>query len=229
MLRFAVFASGNGSNLQAIIDAVKEGSIQAELALVFSDNRKAFALKRAEAAGIKTLCLERKDYATPQSYDRDITIYLKEHKIDFVVLAGYMRLLTPFFLKQYPQKILNVHPSILPAFKGVKAIKDTFTYGCKVAGVTIHFVDDKMDHGPIILQEAFKLTEKETLESLEERVHKVEHKLYPRAVALFVDGRLKIKGRRVAILDKPADRSAAAEPILAEGTTPPVESSDSGL
>ena len=211
MLRFAVFASGNGSNLQAIIDAVKKGAIKAELAFVFSDNRKAFALKRAEAAGIKTLCLARKDYASPQSYDRDIMIYLKEAKIDFVVLAGYLRLLTPFFLKEYPQRVLNVHPSLLPAFKGIQAIKDAFTYGCKVAGVTVDFVDEKMDHGPIILQEGFKVAEKETLESLEARIHKVEHKIYPKAVALFAEGRLKIKGRRVKILDKPAIRPAAAK------------------
>ena len=203
MQRFAVFVSGNGSNLQAIIDAVKQGDIQAELALVFSDRHKAYALKRAEAAGIKTLCLERKDYATPQSFERQILIYLKEYQIDFLILAGYMRILTPFFVKQYEQKILNIHPSLLPAFKGAKAIKDTFTYGAKVAGVTVHFVDDKMDHGPIILQETFKLTEKETLESLEERVHAVEHKLYPKAIALFAEGRLKIKGRKVRVLDKP--------------------------
>ena len=218
MLRFAVFVSGNGSNLQAIIDAVKKGAIKAELVLVFSDNHKAFALKRAAAAGIKTLCLERKDYTSPQSYDRDIMICLKEGRIDFVVLAGYMRLLTPFFLKEYPQKILNVHPSLLPAFKGIQAIKDTFTYGCKAAGVTIHFVDEKMDHGPIILQEGFKLTEKENLESLEARVHKIEHKLYPKAIALFAEGRLKIKGRRVKILDKPACPAGgpAARPAVQE-------------
>lgn len=228
MLRFAVFASGNGSNLQAIIDAVNKGAIKAELSLVFSDNHKAFALKRATTAGIKTLCLERKGYISPQSYDRDIMIYLKEAKIDFVVLAGYMRLLTPFFLKEYPQKILNVHPSLLPAFKGIQAIKDTFTYGCKVAGVTVHIVDEKMDHGPIILQEGFKLTEKETLESLEARVHKVEHKLYPKAIALFAEGRLKIKGRRVRILDKPAcpagrpaSHPAAPEPAPAVEPVPP--------
>ncbi len=220
MLRFAVFASGNGSNLQAIIDAVKKGVIKAELALVFSDNRKAYALKRAETAGIKTLCLTRKDYATPQSYDRDIMIHLKEAKIDFVVLAGYMRLLTPFFLKEYPEKILNVHPSLLPAFKGIQAIKDTFTYGCKVAGVTVHIVDEKMDHGPIILQEGFKVTEKETLESLEARIHKVEHKIYPKAVAFFAEGRLKIKGRRVKILDKPAGRAET------QGTAPAADTEE---
>lgn len=203
-MRFAVFVSGNGTNLQAIIDAVKRGEIKAELALVFSDKRKAYALTRAQEAGIKTLCLVRKDYATPQSYERDIVIYLKEAGIDFIVFAGFMKVLSPFFVKAYPNKILNVHPSLLPAFKGARGIKDSFTYGAKVAGVTIHFVDDKMDHGPIILQQAFKVSEKETLASLEERVHEVEHKIYPKAIALFAEGRLKITGRKVKVLDKPA-------------------------
>ena len=203
MLRFAVFASGNGSNLQAIIDAVKEKVIHAELALVFSDRPKAYALTRAKLAGIRTLYLRRQDYATPQSYERDIVIHLKEHKIDFIVLAGYMKILTPFFIRTYRERILNVHPSLLPSFKGIQGIKDTFTYGAKVAGATVHFVDDKMDHGPIILQDSFKVDEDETLESLEEKVHKVEHKIYPRAIALFVDSRLQIRGRKVKVLDKP--------------------------
>jgi phosphoribosylglycinamide formyltransferase-1 len=202
-MRFAVFVSGYGSNLQAIIDAVNHKDIKAELALVFSDNRKAHALTRARDAGIKTLCLVRADYATPQSYERDIVIHLKEAGIDFVVLAGFMKILSPFFIKAFPNKIINIHPSLLPAFKGARGIKDSFTYGVKVAGVTVHFVDDKMDHGPIILQQGIKITEKETLESMEERIHKVEHKVFPRAVALFADGRLKIVGRKVVILDKP--------------------------
>ena len=202
-MKFAVFVSGNGSNLQAIIDAVKSGDIKAELALVFSDRRTAYALKRATEAGIKTLSLVRKDYATPQSYERDIVISLKEEGIDFIVFAGFMKVLSPFFIKTYPNGILNVHPSLLPAFKGARGIKDTFTYGTKVAGVTIHFVDDKMDHGPIILQQAFRVDKKETLKSLEARIHKVEHQIFPKAIALFVDGRLKIIGRKVQILDKP--------------------------
>ena len=202
-MKFAVFASGEGSNLQAIIDAVQSGIIKAELALVVSDRRKAFALKRAAAAGIKTICLVRKDYGTPQSYERDIVISLKEEGIDFIVLAGFMKVLSPFFIKTFSNKILNVHPSLLPAFKGSRGIKDTFTYGTKVAGVTVHFVDDKMDHGPIIAQQAFRLAPKETLKSLEERIHKVEHKIFPKAIALFADDRLKISGRTVHILDKP--------------------------
>jgi phosphoribosylglycinamide formyltransferase 1 len=203
-MKFAVFASGNGSNLQAIIDAVKAGEIQATLALVFSDNRKAFALKRAKDAGIPTLVLIRKDYATPQSFERDIIIQLKDMGIEFIVLAGYMKILTPFFIKQYPNQILNVHPALLPAFKGAHGIKDAFTYGVKVTGVTIHVVDDKMDHGPIILQDSFRVAENETLENLEERIHQMEHRIYPRAIALYVDGRLKVVGRHVKILEKPA-------------------------
>jgi len=202
MKNFAVFVSGSGTNLQAIIHAVKKGDIKAKLALVFSDKRKAFALKRAEAAGIKTLVLERKQYATPQSYERDIVIHLKQEGVDFIVLAGFMKVLSPFFIKEYPNKIMNIHPSLLPSFKGRKGIKDSFTYGVKVAGVTVHFVDDKMDHGPIILQEGFKVPERETLEQLEEKIHRVEHKVYPKAIALYVDGRLKIRGRRVKVAEK---------------------------
>ena len=202
-MKFVVFASGNGTNLQAIIEAVKNGQIKAELALVFSDRRKAMALKRAEEAGIKTLFLDPKHYATKQSYEREIIIRLKEEGIDFIVLAGYMRLLTPFFVKNYPAKILNIHPSLLPSFKGIAAIKDNLTYGSKVGGVTVHFVDEKMDHGPIIIQEAVKVAEDETLESFTEKIHKVEHRIYPKAVEMFVEGRLKIKGRAVRILEKP--------------------------
>jgi phosphoribosylglycinamide formyltransferase 1 len=201
-MKFAVFASGNGTNLQAMIDAVKAGEITAELALVFSDNRKAQALKRAEEAGIKTLALEKRDYATPQSFERDIVIYLREHEIDFIVLAGYMKLLSPFFIKEFPSQIINIHPSLLPSFKGIHGIKDTFTYGCKTAGITVHFVDDKMDHGPIIIQESIKVRDDDTLDTLTERIHELEHKTYPKIVQMHAEGRLKIKGRKVQILEK---------------------------
>lgn len=202
-MKFAVFASGNGSNLQAIMEAVKDGVIKAELALVFSDNPKAFALKRAYDAGIPTLVLRKKDYATPQSYDRDIVIHMKEAGIDFIVLAGFMKILTPFFIKQFPKRIINIHPSLLPSFKGRHGIKDTFTYGCKLAGITIHFVNEKMDNGPIIMQEAIPVQRDETLESLEERIHQLEHQVFPKAIALFADGKLKVSMRQVTIVDEP--------------------------
>lgn len=218
MLRFAVFISGSGTNLQAIIDAVKAGEIKgAELALVVSSNKKAYGLRRAEEAGIKTVVFDPKAYTNRQSVDRDIVIRLAQERIDFLVLAGYMRLLTPYFVKKFHRKILNIHPSLLPSFKGVAGIKDAFTYGCKTTGVTVHFVDEKMDHGPIILQDAVKIAENDTLETLEEKVHKLEHRLYPKAIALFAEGRLKIKGRKVEILDKPATPGVAVEEAAAPG------------
>ena len=201
-MKFAVFASGNGTNLQAMIDAVKAGEIKAELVVVFSDNKKAYALERAKAAGIKSFALSRKEYATPQSFERDIVIQLKEEGVDFIVLAGYMKILSSFFIKTFPQKIINVHPSLLPSFKGMEGIKDAFTYGAKATGVTVHFVDEKMDHGAIIIQESCKIGEDDTIETLTEKIHKIEHRVYPKAVALFAEGRLKIKGRKVHILEK---------------------------
>ncbi len=201
-MKFAVFASGNGTNLQRIIEAVKAGEITGELALVFSDKRKSLALKRAEEAGIPTLVLEYKDYTNKQSLERDLIIYLRRANIDFIVLAGFMRILSPYVIREYPDKILNIHPSLLPSFKGTTSVKDTLTYGCKVAGVTIHFVDDKMDHGPIILQDSVKVQEDDNLESLAEKVRQVEHKIFPKAIQLFIEGRLRIKGRKVKVLEK---------------------------
>ncbi len=202
-MKFAVFASGNGTNFQAIVDAVKKGEIKAELVLLFSDNRKAFAIKRAEEAGIKTLVVDPKSYTNKQSFERDVVIALKEEAIDFIVLAGYMRLLTAYFVKEFPKKIINIHPSLLPSFKGMEGIKDAFTYGAKTTGVTVHFVDDKMDHGPIIAQESLKILDSDTLESLSEKIHKIEHRIYPKVIQLFAEGRLRIKGRKVEILDAP--------------------------
>jgi phosphoribosylglycinamide formyltransferase 1 len=210
-MRFAVFVSGQGSNLQAIIDAVKKGAITADLALVISSNAKAFGLKRAEQAGIKTAVFDPKNYTNTQSVDRDMVILLKQEQIDFIVLAGYMRILTPFFIKNYHRKIFNIHPSLLPSFKGVHGIKDALTYGVKVTGVTVHFVDDMMDHGPIILQEALRIQPYETIHSLEEKIHKIEHRIYPKAIQLFVEGRLKIKTRKVMVLEKPGSPAEVKE------------------
>ncbi|MCK5215728.1 MAG: phosphoribosylglycinamide formyltransferase [Candidatus Omnitrophica bacterium] len=205
MLRFAVFVSGNGSNLQAIIDAVKRGDIKAELALVISDRENAVGLKRAEKEGFPARVFSPKDYTNRQSVDRDMVITLRNEKIDFIVLAGYMRLLTAFFVNKFPKKIINVHPSLLPNFKGVNGIKDAFTYGSKVTGVTIHFVNEKMDNGPIIMQEPVCVLEGDTKEKLEKRIHKAEHRIYPRAIQYYVDGRLKIRGRQVKILEELPD------------------------
>ncbi|MBI4309198.1 MAG: phosphoribosylglycinamide formyltransferase [Candidatus Omnitrophica bacterium] len=199
-MNFAVFASGHGGNLQAIINAVKNKKIRADLKLVFSDKSGAFALQRAEKAGIPALCLNPKDYASREDFDRAVLARLKEHRIDFIALAGYMRLLSGHFIRQYSGRILNVHPALLPAFKGTRGIRDAFDYGVKVTGVTVHFVTGEMDAGAIVAQEAFKVGPKDTLESLERKIHALEHRFYPKAIDLFVRGKLKTAGRKVIVL-----------------------------
>lgn len=197
MKNFAVFASGHGGNLQAIINAVKNKRIHASLKLVFSNKQEAYALVRAHKAGIPTLFLDPHDFKTREEYDRAIVKELKKHKIDFIVLAGYMRLISSTFIDQYPNKILNIHPSLIPAFKGAHGIRDAFEYGAKVTGVTIHFVVEEMDAGAIIAQVPVKITDEDTLLSLEEKIHAAEHKLYPPVIDLFARGKYKIKGRKV--------------------------------
>ncbi len=193
-MNIAVFASGNGTNLQAIIDEVSRGGIKAKIALVVSDNKSAYALRRAKKAGIETFVLNHKEFASRESRDREIIKELEKKNIGLVVLAGFMRLLSPYFVKKYKNRILNVHPSLLPLFKGTHGIKDAFESGAKKTGVTVHFVDEELDHGPIILQETVNVDADDTLDTLEEKIHKIEHKLYPEAVRLFVEGKLKVKG-----------------------------------
>ena len=198
-MNIAVFCSGNGSNLQAIIDKVAEGYIPAKIALVVSDNETAFALKRAKKSGIETLILDKKDFKTREEFDKEVIKNLKKKGVGLVVLAGFMRLLSPHFIKEYKNKIINIHPALLPSFKGTHGIKDALEYGVKVTGPTVHFVDENLDNGPIILQKAIEVKDDDTEEDLLVRVHKEEHKIYPEAIKLFAEGRLNIKGRRVAI------------------------------
>lgn len=198
-MNFAVLASGNGSNLQAIINALKLKKIKAKLVLVISDKPDAYALVRARKAKIASLYVNPKDYANREAFDRVMVGYLREHKVDFIVLAGYMRLLSSYFIKQYKDKILNIHPSLLPAFKGAHGIKDAFDYGVKLTGPTVHFVVDEMDAGAIIMQEAVVVTSKDTLETLSTKIHNAEHKIYPKAIDLMARGKLRISGRRVII------------------------------
>lgn len=198
-MNIAVLCSGNGTNLQAIIDAVKSGYLAARIALVISDNASAFAIDVAEKAGIETLVLNPKDFKTSEAFDKEIIKAIKAKGADLVVLAGFMRIMSPHFIKEYKDRIMNIHPALLPSFRGAHGIKDALEYGVKVTGVTVHFVDEKLDNGPIILQKAVEINDDDTEETLLARVHKEEHKLYPKAVKLFVEGRLRIEGRRVKI------------------------------
>lgn len=199
-MNIAVFASGRGTNFGAIIKAVKKGKIRAHLALLVCDNPKAPAIKRAEKAKIKVALIKREECASSVDFENKILEQLEENNIELIVLAGFMRMLSPGLVKRYEQRILNIHPALLPSFKGSEAIRDVFDYAVKVSGVTVHFVDEKMDHGPIILQKAVKIEENDTLESLEAKIHKVEHRVYPEAIRLFVEGKLKIEGRKVRII-----------------------------
>lgn len=181
-MNIAVFASGRGTNFAAIIKAVKQGKIKANLALLICDNPDAGALKIAHDAKINSALVKREDFPRKNDFENKIIRHLKQNKIDLIVLAGFMRILSPAFVKKYKNRILNIHPALLPSFKGAHAIKDAFDARVKVTGVTVHFVDEKVDHGPVILQKAVPITQKDTLQSLEEKIHRVEHKLYPEAI-----------------------------------------------
>lgn len=199
MINIAVFASGRGSNFAAIIKAVQNKAFRARLVLLICDNPDAGAILYARKAGIKIALVKREDFDTKKHFEKEITRHLKENKIGLICLAGFMRMLSPELVRSYRRRILNIHPALLPSFKGTHAIKDAFDYGVRVTGVTVHFVDEKMDHGPIVLQGVIEIKENDTPGSLEERIHKLEHKLYLQAIKLFVEGRLKAKGRKVII------------------------------
>lgn len=199
-MNIAIFASGRGTNFSAIARAVKRDKILANISLLVCDNPKAAVIGKAKRAGIQVFLIKRGDFASKRDFEERIIKRLEEAKIDLIVLAGFMCMLSHEFIQRFKFRILNIHPALLPSFKGTHGIEDAFNYGVKISGVTVHFVDEEMDHGPIILQAAVKINEDDTLESLEAKIHKIEHKLYPEAVNLFVEGRLKVEGRSVRIL-----------------------------
>ncbi len=199
MKKIAVFASGRGSNFSAIARAAKKGKLGAELALLVCDQPQAGVIARAKRQKVAVALIKRQDYASREDFEKEIIRCLEESKIDLIVMAGFMRVLGKGLVDKYKNKIINIHPALLPAFKGAHAIGDAFDYGVKVTGVTVHFVDELMDNGPIILQAAVKIEEGDNLESLEAKIHKLEHKLYPQAIKLFLKGKLKIEGRKVKI------------------------------
>ena len=198
-MNIAVFCSGKGSNLQAIIDAKKSGIFQADIALMVCDNPDAYAVKVAEKENIPRLVLSRKDFSSKEYFEKRIISALEEKSICLICLAGYMRLFSPGFVQKYAGRIINIHPALLPAFKGASAIEDAFDYGIRVSGVTVHFVTEDVDAGPIILQESVKIEDNDTREAFAEKIHRAEHRLYPQAIKLFIDGRLSITGRKVEI------------------------------
>jgi phosphoribosylglycinamide formyltransferase-1 len=198
-MKAAVLASGRGSNLQALIDEWQEGSLPVELAGVGSDNINAQALVRAEQAGIPVRAFLRENYADKDSFEKDILNWLEELGTELLILAGYMRVLSQHFIRQAEYPIVNIHPSLLPAFPGLHAQKQALEYGVKVSGCTVHFVDEGMDTGPIILQQAVPVFEEDNEATLSERILKVEHEIYPEAVRLIALGKVTRQGRKVTI------------------------------
>jgi phosphoribosylglycinamide formyltransferase-1 len=196
-LRMAVLVSGRGSNLQAIIDGIQAKKIHGEIIAVISDKKEAYALERARRAGIRTIVIEE---ACREAFQRTLLDCLNDLEPDLILLAGFMRLLSPLVIQSFPGRIMNIHPSLLPSFPGLEAQRQALEYGVKVAGCTVHFVDEGTDTGPIILQAAVPVLEEDDVDSLCNRILEMEHRAYVKAIELFAQGRLEIEGRRVRIL-----------------------------
>lgn len=198
MKNIAVLISGSGTNLQSIIDHIIDGRIKANLVAVISNKEDAYGLKRAEKAGIPAFFVDCRGLKR-EEHEKKIIDILEKAKVDLVVLAGYMRVLTSYFIKKYKNRIINIHPALLPSFPGTDGYGDTWRYGCKVGGCTVHFVDEGVDTGPIILQKTNPIQEDDRLEAFKERGLKIEHKTLPEAIKLFCEDKLKIEGRKVKI------------------------------
>ena len=197
-----IILSGRGSNMQAIVDAINAGRLTgAKVGVIISDNPNANALTRIPASDIPKICIEREKFADKASFEKALINELRVHHVELVILAGFMRILSADFINEFNGNVMNIHPSLLPAFSGLKAQEQALNYGVKVSGCTVHFVDDGMDTGPVILQEAVPVLEDDTLKTLTDRILHVEHILYPRAISLFCEGRIKRVDRKVEILD----------------------------
>lgn len=202
-LKIGVLISGSGSNLQALIDRIADGALAAEIVLVVSSRPDAYGLERAKAAGIPTLALNREVFADVPAANRLIADSLKEAGAEYVIMAGYMRMVTAEVLDAFPDRVVNLHPALLPSFKGAHAIKDAFEFGVKVTGITVHFANEDYDKGPIIAQRAVPVLETDTLDTLEERIHEAEHELYPQVVSWLAQGRVSVReDRTVSIAEE---------------------------
>ena len=200
-VEIGVLVSGNGSNLQAIIDQIETGRLQAKIKVVISDNPASYALKRASEHHLPTEVIRRRDYCCREDFDRQLVAVLRASDVELVILAGFMRVLSPFFLRSYPGRVMNIHPALLPAFPGLGAQQQAVAYGVKFSGCTVHFVEEGVDTGPIIIQAVVPVWDEDTAETLAARILHEEHRIYAQAIQLYAEGRLKVKGRRVVIAD----------------------------
>ena len=210
-LALGVLISGRGSNLLAILDAIQEGKLDAIVKVVVSNKAKAAGLERAKERGIQTIFIDPKPFAQKENpreaYDLAVGNVLKEHGVECVALAGYMRIVTPALIRMFPSKMLNIHPSLLPAFPGLDAQRQALEWGSKVSGCSVHFVTEGVDEGPIISQMAVAINEEDTVETLSARILDQEHELYPQALQFMAQGRLQLEGRTVRVLQNKGIRS----------------------
>ena len=197
-VKIAVLASGSGTNLQNLIEQLHEDkSCDIEIAVVMSDRKGAYALERAKRAGIPTEVIRSQDFENRIEFDKEISRHIDKYSVELIVLAGYMKLFQPPFVREFHNRIINIHPSLLPAFPGANAISDTLAYGVKVAGVTVHFVDEGVDTGPIIAQASVPVFDDDDEEALHSRIQVEEHKLYPEVIKAYAQGKIRIEGRTV--------------------------------
>ena len=204
-----VLLSGSGTNLQAIIDAVEAGKLDARIELVLSNKADAYGLVRAQKHGLPTAVLNHKDFSSREAYDEAIVALLRERGVDLVVLAGFMRLLSPVFVKAYSNRIMNIHPALLPSFPGLNVQQKAVEHGVRFSGCTVHFVNEECDEGPIIIQAVVPVFPDDTGETLAARILEQEHRIYPRAIQLYAEGRLKVIGRKVLVESLPKEDSQA--------------------
>ncbi len=198
-MNIVVLISGRGSNLEAIIKAVESGRINANISLVLSNKKDAKGLEIAKKHNIKAKFIDPNFFSSREGYDIYITEYIKRHNPDLVVLAGYMRILSDKFIENFESKLINIHPSLIPAFQGLKAQKQALEYGAKFTGCTVHFVTKELDNGPIIIQAVVPIEPEDTVETLSNKILKYEHKIYPQAIKWIIDNRVKIDGRNVIV------------------------------
>jgi len=198
-LRVGVLASGRGSNFQSIIDAVAAGCVKAEVKVLITDNPKAFAIERAKKHGIEHIVMRPEQFISKDDYFGAIAEELKNRDVGLIVLAGFMRIVGKPLIDAYRNRIMNIHPALLPSFPGLHGQQQAHDYGIKISGCTVHFIDEGMDTGPIIIQAAVPVRDDDTEETLSERILKFEHKIYPEAIRLFSEGRLRVVGRKVVI------------------------------
>ena len=199
-MKIAVFVSGSGTNLQTLIEQLhQDGRSGIDIAVVISDRPKAYALTRAARAGIPTHIVRTQDFENRVDFDAEISRLIERYAAELIVLAGFMKLFQPPFVRKYQNRIINVHPTLLPAFPGAHPVADTLAYGVKIAGVTVHFVDEGIDSGPIIAQATVPVLDTDDEESLHNRIQVEEHKLYPKAIKWYAQGKLKVEGRKVIV------------------------------